>query len=52
MEDIVRGVEDAYREVKMGENEGVVTNTLWYGLRSRISAILSREDGKCTKIRL
>ena len=52
MEDIVRGVEDAYREVKMGENEGVVTNTLWYGLRSRISVILSREDGKCTRIRL
>lgn len=52
MEDIVRGVEDAYREVKMGENEGVVTNTLWYGLRSRISAILSREDGKCIRIRL
>ena len=52
MEDIVRGVEDAYRDVKMGENEGVVTNTLWYGLRSRISTVLSREDGKCTRIRL
>jgi len=52
MEDIVRGVEEAYRDVKMKGNEGVVTNTLWYGLRSRISAILSREDGKCTKIRL
>ncbi len=52
MEDIVRGVEDAYRDVKMGENEGVVTNTLWYGLRSRISTVLNREDGKCTRIRL
>ena len=52
MEDIVRGVEDAYRNVKMGENEGVVTNTLWYGLRSRISTILNKEDGKCTRIRL
>ena len=51
-EDIVRGVENAYREIKMGENEGVVTNTLWYGLRSRISQVLNREDGKCTKIRL
>jgi len=52
MEDIVRGVEDAYRDIKMGDNEGVVTNTLWYGLRSRISMILNREDGKCTRIRL
>ena len=52
MEDIVRGVEDAYRDVKMGENEGVVTNTLWYGLRSRISMVLNKEDGKCAKIRL
>ena len=52
MEDIVRGVEDAYRDVKMGENEGIVTNTLWYGLRNRISMIMNREDGKCTRIRL
>ena len=52
MEDIVREVERAYRDIKMGENEGVVTNTLWYGLRSRISTILNREDGKCTRIRL
>lgn len=52
MEDIVKGVEDAYREVDMGENEGVVTNTLWYGLRSRITTVLDREDGKCTRIRL
>ena len=52
MEDIVRSVEEAYRDVKMGENEGVVTNTLWYGLRSRISTVLNREDGKCTRIRL
>ena len=52
MEDIVKGVEDAYREVDMGENEGVVTNVLWYGLRSRIATVLDREDGKCTRIRL
>lgn len=52
MEDIVRGVEEAYRDVKMGENEGVVTNTLWYGLRNRISMVLNKEDGKCAKIRL
>ena len=52
MEDVVREAEDAYRGIKMGENEGVITNTLWYGLRSRISAIMNREDGKCTKIRL
>ena len=51
-EEIVRGVETAYRDIKMGENEGVVTNTLWYGLRSRIATVLGREDGKCTKIRL
>ena len=52
MEDIVRDVEEAYRDVKMGENEGVVTNTLWYGLRARISMVLNKEDGKCTRIRL
>ena len=52
MEDLVKGIEDAYREVAMGENEGVITNTLWYGLRSRIAAVLNREDGKCTRIRL
>ena len=52
MEDIVKGVEDAYRELDMGENEGVVTNTLWYGLRSRIHTVLDKEDGKCTRIRL
>ena len=52
MEDLVKGVEEAYREVNMGENEGVVTNTLWYGLRSRIDGVLNREDGKCTRIRL
>ena len=52
MEDVVREVENAYRDIKMGENEGVITNTLWYGLRSRISTILNKEDGKCTRIRL
>ena len=52
MEDLVKCVEDAYREVAMGENEGVVTNTLWYGLRSRIATVLNKEDGKCTRIRL
>ena len=52
MEDLVKGVEDAYREMEMGENEGVVTNVLWYGLRSRIDTVLNREDGKCTRIRL
>ena len=52
MEDIVKGLENAYREIKMGENEGVITNTLWYGLRSRIEMILNKEDGKCTRIRL
>ena len=52
MEDVVKGVENAYREIKMGENEGVVTNTLWFGLRSRIATVLNREDGKCTRIRL
>ena len=52
MEDLVKGIEDAYREVAMGENEGMITNTLWYGLRSRIAAVLNREDGKCTRIRL
>lgn len=52
MEDLVKEVEDAYRELDMGENEGVVTNTLWYGLRSRIRTVLDKEDSKCTKIRL
>ena len=52
LEDVVREAEDAYRGIKMRENEGVVTNTLWYGLRSRISMIMNREDGKCSKIRL
>lgn len=52
MEDLVKGVEEAYREIDLGENEGVVTNVLWYGLRSRIATVLDREDGKCTRIRL
>ena len=52
MEDLVKGVESAYREIKMGEYEGVVTNTLWYGLRSRIDMVLKKEDEKCTRIRL
>ena len=52
MEDLVKGVENAYKEVDMGENEGVITNTLWYGLRARIATVLNREDGKCTRIRL
>ena len=52
MEDLVKGVENSYKEVDMGENEGVITNTLWYGLRSRITTVLGREDGKCTRILL
>lgn len=52
MEDIVKCVEDAYREIEMGENEGVVTNVLWYGLRWRIKTVLDKENGKCTRIRL
>ena len=52
MEDLVKSVEDAYRELDMGENEGVVTNVLWYGLRSRIRTVLNKEDDKCSKIRL
>jgi len=52
MEDIVKCVEDAYREMDMGENEGVVTNVLWYGLRWRIGTVLNKENSKCTRIRL
>ena len=52
MEDIVKGVEEAYRDIKMGANEGIITNVFWYGLRRRIAMVLNKEDSKCTKIRL
>jgi len=51
-EEIVRGVEEAYRNVELGDTEGVVTNTLWYGLRWRLDTVLKKEKGKCIKIRL
>lgn len=52
MEEIIRAIEIAYREIKLSESEGIVTNVLWYGLRSRFDAISKKENGKCSKIRL
>ena len=52
IEEIVRGIEEAYKTVDLGENDGVVTNTLWYGLRLRLETLLKKEKGKCIKIRL
>jgi len=51
-EEIVRGIEEAYRSVELANNEGIVTNTLWYGLRWRLSTVLEKEKGKCSRIRL
>ena len=51
-EEIIRGIEDAYRSVVLADNEGIVTNTLWYGLRWRLDTVLNKEKGKCSKIRL
>ena len=44
-------IKDSYSNVKMISNEGVVTNVLWYGLKSRIDEILGRKC-KCKKTRI
>lgn len=44
-------IKNAYNNVKMISNEGVVTNVLWYGLKSRIDEILGRKC-KCKKTRI
>ena len=51
-EEIIRGIEEAYRSVKLADNEGVVTNILWYGLRWRLGIVINKEKGKCSRIRL
>lgn len=51
-EEIFHGIEEAYRSVVLADNEGVVTNVLWYGLRWRLDTVLKKEKGKCSKIRL
>ena len=51
-EEIIRGIEEAYRSVRLADNEGVVTNILWYGLRWRLDTVLKKEKGKCSRIRL
>lgn len=52
MESIMKGIENAYKGVELSENEGVVTNVLWYGLRWRFDTVCKKENGKCSKIRL
>ena len=52
MEEIIRAIESAYREIRLSDSEGIVTNVLWYGLRSRFDAISKKENGKCSRIRL
>lgn len=52
MEEIIKAIEIVYREIKLGESEGIVTNVLWYGLRQRLDAICGKEKGKCSKIRI
>jgi len=51
-EEIIRGIEEAYRSVELTDNEGIVTNILWYGLRWRLDTVLKKEKGKCSRIRL
>ena len=52
MEAIIREIEAQYASIRLEANEGVVTNTLWYGLRARVDAVMKTEKGKCSRIRL
>ena len=52
MEEIIRAIGKEFEKIRLGESEGIVTNVLWYGLRSRFDAISKKEKGKCSKIRL
>ena len=52
IEEIIKAAEIVYRDIKLGESEGVVTNVLWYGLRARFDSICNKEKGKCSRIRL
>lgn len=48
---ILASINEAYENVKITVNEGVVTNTLWFGLRARAKSIMNKECDKCQKIR-
>ncbi len=48
---IISSIKEAYEEVAITVNEGVVTNTLWFGLRSRANHIMKKECTKCQKTR-
>ena len=52
MEAIIREIEAQYASIRLEANEGVVTNTLWYGLRARVEKVKKKEKGKCSRIRL
>ncbi len=49
---IIASIKEAYENVSITVNEGVVTNTLWYGLRARARAVINKEcTKKCQRIR-
>ncbi|NCA67169.1 MAG: hypothetical protein EOM87_03790 [Clostridia bacterium] len=48
---ILADIREAYEQVEITINEGIVTNTLWFGLRARAQSIMNKECTKCQKVR-
>ena len=49
IDELIARIKEAYRQVAIFDTEGIVTNTLWYGLRARSEQLLDKECKKCQK---
>jgi hypothetical protein len=48
---ILNSIREEYRNVEITVNEGIVTNTLWFGLSARADVVMNKENTKCQKTR-
>lgn len=48
---IIASISEAYEKVPITVNEGIVTNTLWFGLKTRAEDIMNKENKQCQKTR-
>ena len=46
---IYDGIRTAYQQLPVFQTEGIITNTLWYGLQARAHTILDKENHTCHK---
>ena len=49
MDDLIARIKESYKSLAIFDTEGIVTNTLWYGLRAQAEVLLDKECKSCRK---